>query len=298
MAKLKLHNPSQKSSRTHLSVIADSVIGEDLSKYLRQQGLDVFAIDSRRPWEEIISEVRKQGPQLALSINCEHFPPAQLAGIKELQWINLNLGEIPKYSGGLSVQRAIMSGDMKLEIVLHQIKPDLNRADIIARDSTPILSEDSGFALYSRAIELGLQLLKGRLQGIILGNEEYLESIYCGPEDWAEADGCIAVIDWNRTAFDIHNLIRAFTCPYGGAISQILGCQIRILESRIANPFNPDLIPGTIISAFGKHNLDVATGSGTLRILDYKIRGGIKPAPGDCFESEIKRQIPEGVAIE
>ena len=80
-------------------------------------------------------------------------------------------------------------------------------------------------------------------------------------------------IDWNRSAHEIRNFVRALTKPYPGAVTVFEGHKIKIWE---VIPFEISLsaekyTAGEIVTIFNKKDILLRTKDGFLLITDYVV---------------------------
>jgi methionyl-tRNA formyltransferase len=78
-------------------------------------------------------------------------------------------------------------------------------------------------------------------------------------------------INWNKTAKDIHNLIRGLS-PYPAAWTQLDGKICKIFKSEISDNNRTGLQPGEF-QTDNKKELVFQTGSGSLKILELQLEG-------------------------
>ena len=80
-------------------------------------------------------------------------------------------------------------------------------------------------------------------------------------------------IDWQRSARQIYNLVRAVTHPYPGAFGHWEGRPLYVWAAAVAAPTGgPPPQPGTVVGA--DEGLLVQTGAGRLRVLRVQAAGG------------------------
>ncbi|MBD3234927.1 MAG: hypothetical protein GF315_14490 [candidate division Zixibacteria bacterium] len=281
-----MDSSSGKYSKCRFVVIADSFSRDLLRKYLESQGLLVIALDSGTPWTEIIKKVKLHHATSLVTVNCSHINSAPKNELNDIQWLNLHFGKLPDYKGKMPVQRAILNGEMEIGITLHTIDMAKSCIGIVDVATTPIFREDTAASLYSRCSEIAERMIKKHSYSLI--NCAILESqrIAFESRNWSEGIPLPDRINWEKTAHNIYNLIRAFNLPAYGAKSSLRGAGITIWSSEIASPFNPEVSPGMILDIGEDMHLEVATGSGILRLLDFAFDEDIKPSPGDCFSSD------------
>jgi methionyl-tRNA formyltransferase len=115
------------------------------------------------------------------------------------------------------VNWAIILGEKETGITMFYLTPEADTGDIIAQRSFPILFNDDCGTVYKKSAQAGAALIAEYLPLIEKGiaprnhNEGYSFPAY--PKR-TPADG---LIDFNRSALDVYNFVRALTRPYPGA---------------------------------------------------------------------------------
>jgi methionyl-tRNA formyltransferase len=106
------------------------------------------------------------------------------------------------------------------------------------------------------------------------------------PQDESQAsyapkiDKTDGIIDWSRTAREIHNQIRGLH-PWPHAFAELDGERTILLKSAVENSDSGTVAPGTIIEARGDRLL-VGTGRGVLKLLTLQ-REGRRPVSAREF---------------
>ena len=103
----------------------------------------------------------------------------------------------------------------------------------------------------------------------------------------------MGLIDWNKSAKEIHNLVRG-TVPWPGAFTYYKGSRLKIWKTQmisIDDPLTADIrnsyaggdgmVPGRIYRIF-KDSLVVETGSGLLRIFEVQFDASRKMTVREC----------------
>jgi len=151
-------------------------------------------------------------------------------------------------------------------------KPDAG--DIVGQRSVEIAFEDTALTLYRKLCRAATELLAEVLPQIAAGTapripmDLSLGSYYGGRKP---ADG---LIDWNRPALRIYNLVRAVTDPWPGAFTFLPAGQKMIVWRGI--PEGPGA--GGATDDHGRVRLDggrvfVSAGEGRLELLEIEIEG-------------------------
>ncbi len=139
---------------------------------------------------------------------------------------------LPKYRGGAPLVWSIINGDRQVGSsvfrisegmddgpILHQVRTDLGREDTIAE----VLSRIEA-ALVDELPPKWRDLVEGRAD---LQEQHESDATYCGQR--CEDDG---LIDWTRSALEVHDFIRAQARPYPCAFSYVTATKLRIARSR------------------------------------------------------------------
>jgi methionyl-tRNA formyltransferase len=179
---------------------------------------------------------------------------------------------LPKYRGFAPMNWAIINGETKTGATMFYIADEIDNGDIIAQKSINITEEDDVKTLDGKITQLYLMLLEGNLfrvesinilTGRIGKPQNHSEATYCCkriPED--------GLIDWNKSAAKIHNLIRGLTYPYPCAYSYLNGQKIMILKSTLVdcNKNYVGYICGRVTEIMKGKGVKVLTGDGEIII--------------------------------
>lgn len=197
------------------------------------------------------------------------LPPAVLA-TPRLGCINVHASLLPRWRGAAPIERAIMAGDRDSGVCIMQMDEGLDTGPVLLRATTPILADDNSKTLGERLCRLGCEALCDTLARL----PELAAA--ATPQDEAQATYARkiakteALIDWQRPAAEIHNLVRALYprapawCPHQGKRLRIITTQVRDGAHAAA--------PGTVL-ACSSAGLDIACGAGVLQILRVQPEG-------------------------
>lgn len=197
------------------------------------------------------------------------LPPAVLA-IPRLGCINVHASLLPRWRGAAPIERALMAGDAQTGVCIMQMDAGLDTGPVLQRASTPILDDDNSKTLTERLCRMGCDALcstlprLAELAGSATAQDDALAT-YARKIAKTEA-----LIDWQRPASEIHNLVRALY-PRAPAWCAHQGKRLRITATQVASAAQPSA-PGTVL-ACNARGLDVACGSGVLRVLKLQLEG-------------------------
>ena len=186
---------------------------------------------------------------------------------------NVHASLLPRWRGAAPIQRAVLAGDAQSGVCLMQMEKGLDTGPVIARSATPLSPAETGGSLHDRLSVLGAELLGTELATLVRTRTRPASEIQPdeGVEYAAKLDKAEAVIRWSDAAVAIERQVRAFD-PWPVAEAEIAGERLRIWAAQ-ALPDGSAAAPGSLVGA-GRDGLDVATGSGLLRITEVQRAGG------------------------
>lgn len=160
---------------------------------------------------------------------------AMLATVKRGAY-NMHGSLLPKYRGRVPINWAIIKGETETGATLHQMvaKPDAGR--IVDQERVPIGPDDTAKDVFDRVTVAAGDVMRRSLPGLIDGSatltpQDLAAGSYFGgrrPED--------GEINWQQSARDIHNLVRAVAPPYPGATTTFNGERVIITRTRLSPP--------------------------------------------------------------
>ena len=195
---------------------------------------------------------------------------------------------LPKYRGAAPIQWAVLNGEKETGITTMFMDAGMDTGDMILKEKVSIGEEETTGKLWERLSKLGAQLLVQTLEKIQnaaheINNSNIQEQIKLkvGAEKQGDEytmapmlDKEMAKIDWNKSAEEIHNLIRGLN-PIMGAYTYENGKKIKIWKSKIANiETDNDSKNGEVIISDKKEGLFVKTSKGVLQLLEVQGENG------------------------
>jgi methionyl-tRNA formyltransferase len=210
--------------------------------------------------------------------------------------INVHASLLPRYRGAAPVHRAVIAGERETGVTIMRVVKALDAGAMMAKVHRPIGPDDTSDEVERDLGRLGAELLLQTTDKLAAGTA--VET----PQDEAAAtyahrltkdDG---IIDWSRTAEDVHNLVRGLH-PWPHAFTFHTGARFILHRSTPLAELSPgpgkSADRGSIVEAHGDR-LVVATGRGQLQVLQIQAEGkrpmnvrdflaGHRFAPGERF---------------
>jgi methionyl-tRNA formyltransferase len=190
-----------------------------------------------------------------------------LLSLPRLGALNLHGSLLPRYRGRCPVNWVLVNGETETGVTLHYMEEKPDRGDIVGQTRVPITPEDTALTLFARMTAAAGDLMRETYPGLRAGQaprlpQDHRRSSYFGGR--RPADG---LIDWQKPAEAIYNLVRAVTHPYPGAFTSLQGRKLFVWGGKtLAKPLRAASSPGQVLAGLPGEGLVVATGRGQFLI--------------------------------
>ena len=165
---------------------------------------------------ESLELIRGLGADLLVTAAYGQILSPALLAIPRLGGINLHGSILPAYRGAAPVARAIQNGETQTGVTVIRMTPRIDAGGMAATAALEIGPDETAGELEERLANLGApmvaQVVDALAQGPIPVIPQVKAKVSKAPKLRKE-DG---VIDWRRSARDVHNLVRAMQ-PWPGA---------------------------------------------------------------------------------
>ncbi len=200
----------------------------------------------------------------------------------KLGCINVHASLLPRWRGAAPIQRALMAGDQKTGVTIMQIVRKLDAGDMLHKEEYLIDGADTADALHDKLAALGaigLSKVLAQLAAGTIDPKPQDETLVTYAEKLEKSE---ALIDWTQPAVNLALKVRGLNAwPVAQTLYQ--GKALRIWQAlAVPDDASLQLEPGVVRCA-DKH-MEVATGSGFLRLLEVQLPGG-KRMPVQAFLS-------------
>lgn len=213
-------------------------------------------------------------PDLIVTVAFGRLLSNAVLQLPALGCINLHASYLPAYRGAAPIHRAVIEGSEFSGVSIIEMTPELDAGDIIMQEKEEISPFDNAGMLHDRLAVRGASLLLKAIDVLWRGTaspvtQDHAEATYAPPLG-AEDER----LDWNCSATEIYNRIRGLN-PWPGAYTSFKGKRLKVWRAARPEPTENDSVqnpPGTIL-AVSQDSMTVATGKGTLIILDLQPAG-------------------------
>lgn len=232
-------------------------------------GIEVY--QPRRVREpECIEVLRKYNADVFVVVAFGQILTKEILNMPRFGCINVHASLLPKYRGAAPIQWAVIDGEKVSGVTTMRMDEGIDTGDMIMKEEVILDEKETGGSLFERLSAVGAGLCVKTLAAIENGTAVYT------PQDHTQATkvGMInkkfGLIDWNRPAFELENLIRGLN-PWPSAYTKINGKTLKIWDADVCEE-NTDAEPGTIIKVT-KDAIHVQTKEGILVLNEIQLEG-------------------------
>ncbi len=215
--------PAGRGHKLTMSPIKQFAIAHDLP---------VFQPKSIRKEPEMQAEIKKLNPDFFVTFAFGQILSQEVLDIPKYETINLHASLLPKYRGANPIQRAIINGDKETGICTMITELGLDCGDVCLKEVIQIPEEMTCVDLFEEISEKSPELIEKTLIGLVdktLTPVPQCEDGVCMANKLSKEE---TLIDWNKSATDIHNLVRGIY-KFPSAYFLHNGKIIKVMETRI-----------------------------------------------------------------
>ncbi len=257
--------PDRKSGR------GQKVSYSDIKEKALEKDLEIFQSGNVNQ-KEFLNKLKKIEPDFIVVVAFGQKLSPELLSIPKYGCINLHASLLPEYRGSSPIHKAIIEGKEVTGNTTMYMDEGWDDGDIIYQQEIKIKENDTVGILHDKLAEKGAELLLKTLKDIKTGKAPRIEQDDSKATFAYKIDKSLGEIDWNQSAYEIHNLIRGVN-PWPGAYTYLNGERLKIWKSEVSDIENTELPAGTIVKANIDDGILVQTGAGVLSIKELQLPG-------------------------
>lgn len=198
-----------------------------------------FALEKELPLYQFNS-ISKEGKQELSSLNADIMVTSaygqilsdEIIAICPNGIINTHASLLPKYRGSSPIQMAILNGDEEIGTTIMKTVREVDAGDVVLQGSVRLSGDENQEECFSMLADLSANLAVEALDLIESGKavftpQEHAKATFC--KKLTKEDG---KIDFNQTALDIHNKVRAFY-GYPGAYCNTKYGRLKVIKTKL-----------------------------------------------------------------
>jgi len=232
---------------------------------------------------EVQHKLREIAPDVIVVVAYGQILPESLLHIPKFGCINVHASLLPKYRGAAPIQWAILQGETETGITTMLMDQGMDTGDLLLQKNVAIDKEDTAGTLHDKLSQIGAELLLQTLQHAAKG------TITLIPQNHDAATYAPLLkkedghINWQEPAARIYDKVRGLF-PWPGAYTHFQGRTVKLLKVKVTQGHRTDssLIPGTVVALDNMAGPIIATGEGSIQILEIQPENK-KPMPCSDF---------------
>jgi len=232
---------------------------------IRAQKHDIPVYQPEQITETTVEQIKSFNPDLIVVFAFRHILPKNILEIPKYGCVNIHPSLLPRWRGASPVAYAILNGDEKTGVSYMLMDEKLDHGPIIKQIEHEI---PAGVTTDKLTEDLAILAAQNLVPSLV----DYVEEkITPEPQDESKATLSKelkrndAKIDWNKSAKEIEQQIRAFTL-WPGSYCSWDDKKIKIIKAELG-PDEPKLEPGQT------QNELVGTCNGNLKLIEVQLEG-------------------------
>lgn len=181
---------------------------------------------------EALEIIKLLNPDLIVVTAYGKILPKEILDFPQFGCINIHASLLPKYRGSAPIQWCIINGDTVTGVTSMKMDEGLDTGDMLLKAELEIDENETAGELFDRLMVLGGEVLSETLISLRQG------TLKPKKQDENEAviipmlDKSISPIDWNKSAFEIHNKVRGLN-PWPVATFFLDDNRIKLYKTKI-----------------------------------------------------------------
>ena len=194
--------------------------------------------------------------------------PSDVFEIPKYGSFNLHASYLPKYRGAAPIQWALINGESETGLTTFKLAEKVDTGNIYLQMKVDIKPNNNFEALHNKLSMEGAKIVLDTVNLIESGDYVLQEQDSTLATPAPKITKEVSKIDWNKPAYQIHNLIRGLS-PVPGAYFEFKGKLIKIYKTELVE--REDLTPLEFDQT--KKELIIGCGEKALRVLELQQEG-------------------------
>lgn len=252
-----------------------------------QNQIEVLTPENLRKELETLEKIKSWQAEVAVVVAFGQILSQDFLDSFTFGAVNIHGSLLPRWRGAAPIQRSLEAGDTITGVSLQRMVKKLDAGPVIGERQIQLDQNINATELYQKLAKLGCELLQVELMDYIRGNlapqvqDESLVTI--APKIEKEE----ALIDFSKSAIQIHNKVRAFSMGPGTYIL-FSGKRLKILKTAVIE--QSSTVNHGVIASVSENELHIQTAQGLLSLLEVQPESKNKMPISDFLKSHNLKQ--------
>lgn len=238
-----------------------------VKEFALEHNLVVLQPDKLKNNPQFVEDLKKFNADLYVVVAFKILP-IEVFSIPPKGSFNLHASLLPKYRGAAPIQWALINDEVETGLTTFKLAEKVDTGNIYLQEKVEIKPDDNFGSLHDRLSEIGTKVVLQTVEMIDSGNYKLKtqDDSLATPAPKITKEFC--KIDWNKSATEVHNLIRGLS-PMPGAFFELKDKIIKVYKSEVIE--RNDLKPFQFYQA--KTELIVGCDKNSIKILELQQEG-------------------------
>lgn len=242
-----------------------------------QHSIQVYQPETLKT-DEVYEYLKQFTPDFIVVSAYGKILPERILKLPVYGCVNLHGSLLPAYRGAAPIQWSVINGDKKTGVTTMLMDAGLDTGDIMMTSEKLISDNETAGEVFDALASLCPDLLMLTLEGLENNTIEPVKQDSAKASYVSVLSKDMAVINWNKDAKTIHNLVRGMN-PWPVARTFMNGKILKVFSTEVLQKL-VDKIPGTVFVESG--NIYVVCGNSTvLKLNEIQLEGSKRMAAED-----------------
>ncbi len=244
-----------------------------VKQFAVENNIPVFQPEKLKGNDEFVEQMKLLNPDLFVVV-AFRILPKEVFEIPKFGSFNLHGSYLPKYRGAAPIQWALINGDEETGLTTFKLAEKVDTGNIYLQEKVKINPDDNFESLHDRMSFIGAELVLKTVKMIEKGNIVLLQQDNSLASTAPKITKKICLIDWNKSAEEIHNLVRGLS-PHPAAFFELNEKIYKVYKSKVHNNLDSFGIVSLSAGEFyqTKKQIFFGTKNGIIEILDIQPEG-------------------------
>ena len=255
-----------------------------VKKYAVENNLHILQPEKLKS-PEFLSELKSLNADLQIVVAFRMLPE-MVWNMPPMGSVNLHGSLLPQYRGAAPINWAVINGEKETGVTTFKLKHEIDTGDILLQQSFSIGENETAGEVHDRMKEIGARLLVTTVKGLADGSLKEIPQSSIKAHSSMESHSQFTIqdlpkhapkiftdtckIDFNKTAAEVHNLIRGLS-PFPGAFTSLNGKMMKIYKSE--KQTDASVSETGVYKTDGKTFLQFACADGYILVKELQLEG-------------------------